>query len=763
VLGDVREAAVLAASMVLIVAITVFQQRRTERAIESLRDLSSPRALVIRDGQEIRVPGADVVRGDLLVLREGDRIAADGMLVEANDLQVDESLVTGESVPVSKTTESVLAGTLVARGSGRAVITATGPRSELGRIGKSLASVDRGTTTLEREIGRIVRYIAAIGIALCLVAVAGFAYTRGDMIGGILAGLTLAMALVPEEFPVVLTVFLALGAWRISRHGVLTRQLAAIELLGETTVLCCDKTGTLTENRMRVAELFAGQRWRESSCRGDAERRLLETAALACEPSPFDPMERAMLEASRQVNPRPSDDSRIDRRYPLTDRFLAVSHGWIFPDGTSRLVLKGAPENVIKRCRALAEPRRIAEEAANAAQRGLRVLAVAEAVPRRPWLDDPDGYDWRFVGMIALADPLRASVPGAIAQCRSAGIRVVMITGDHPSTAREIAKQAGIDAAIVVTGSELSAFDDATLDKHVRRANVFARVRPSEKLRLVQSLRRCGEIVAMTGDGVNDAPALKAAHIGVAMGRRGTDVAREAASLVLLEDDFASLVGAVRLGRRIYENLRNAMRYLVAVHVPLAGMAFFPLVAGWPLLLFPLHVVFLEFLIDPACSLVFEAERGGPHLMLRKPRDPHEPLFSREALAMGLMQGIGLLAGVSFVLAYAHATGGSDPAVRAMAFVTLVIGNIGLIAANRSHSLTLFEMATHENRPMWLIVPLAAIALLMTIYVPSAAHAFRFEAIPVGDTVLAAAIGLGSILWYDVYKVARRGLRRINP
>ncbi|MFZ3322827.1 MAG: cation-translocating P-type ATPase [Usitatibacter sp.] len=757
VLGDVREAMVLASSMVIIVVITVLQRNRTERALESLRDLSSPRALVIRDGKESRIPGAEVVRGDLFLLREGDRIAADGMLVQANDLQVDESLVTGESVPVAKTSEAVLAGTLVARGTGQAIVTATGAKSELGKIGNSLATVERGKTTLEREIGRIVAYIATIGIALCLVTVAGFAYTRADLIGGILAGLTLAMALVPEEFPVVLTVFLALGAWRISRHGVLTRQLAAIELLGETTVLCCDKTGTLTENRMRVTELFAGQGWRNASAWSDAERRMLDAAALACETSPFDPMERAIRDESRRVSSLRGDDGLLDRRYPLTDRFLAVAHGWKFPDGTARLVLKGAPESVIARCSLPEDQRRqVAEEAASAAQRGLRVLAVAEASSKGPWLESPDGYDWRFLGLVALADPVRASVPAAIALCRRAGIRVVMITGDHPATAREIARQAGLDAADVVTGAEIAALDDAALDERARRVHVFARVRPEQKLRLVQSLRRCGEIVAMTGDGVNDAPALKAAHIGVAMGRRGTDVAREAASLILLDDDFTALVGSVRLGRRIYDNLRNAMRYLVAVHVPLAGMAFFPLVAGWPILLFPVHVVFLEFVIDPACSLVFEAERSDANVMERPPRDPREPLFSRPALATGVLLGVGLLVAVALVLWHAHAAGRTDQAARTMAFVTLVTGNIALIFANRSHALTTFQMATHENRPLWLIALLAAAALLATIYVPAAAHAFRFEAVPPMDTLVSAAIGAGSIGWYDFYKIARR-------
>jgi Ca2+-transporting ATPase len=756
ILGELRDALVLAGSMAVILAITVVQQRRTERALDSLRDLSSPRALVVRDGREMPIAGLDVVRGDLLVLREGDRIPADATLVEAHDFQVDESLVTGESVPVPKQDEDVYAGTLVARGTGRAVVTATGSRSQLGRIGESLLSVQRGRTALESEVARMVRYVAAIGIGACIFAAIAFATTRGDWIGGVLAGLTLAMALVPEEFPVVLTVFLALGAWRIAKHGVLTRHLAAIETLGEATVLCCDKTGTLTENRMALAEVGRGARWTGADALDGADAEVVATAALACEIAPFDPMERALVTAAERWSVTGRADS-LEKRYPLADGFLAVAHCWRLADGSGGLAMKGAPETVLALCRIRAS-RRDAEASAarEAADRGLRVLAVAQARCDGPWRASPHEYDWTFLGFVALADPIRPSVPAAIALCRKAGIRVIMITGDHPGTARAIARSSGLDASQVVTGPEIASLDDATLDATAKRAQVFARVRPEQKLRLVESLRRCGDVVAMTGDGVNDAPALKAAHIGVAMGRRGTEVAREAASLVLLEDDFTSLVGTVRLGRRIYENIRNAMRYLVAVHVPLAGMAFFPLVAGWPAFLYPVHVVFLEFVIDPACSLVFEAERSDSHVMERPPRGTGEPLFSRPQLALGVILGLGVLAAVAVVLAHAHASGRSDEAARTLAFTTLVAGNIALIFANRSHALTLFEMATHENRPLWWVVPITAAALIAAIYIPAASEIFRFEPVPPGDAALAAAMGFASVLWYDLYKISRR-------
>ena len=763
VLGDVREALVLAASIGVVMAITVVQERRTERTLERLRDLSSPRALVIRDGRECRIAGSDVVRGDLLLLREGDRVPADAHVMVSHDLLVDESLLTGESVPVAKgaADERVYSGALVVKGTAQAEVTATGTRSELGRIGTSLATVESGKTSLERETARIVRYFALGGLALCVVVAVLYIATRADALAGILAGLTLAMALLPEEFPVVLTVFLALGAWRIAQHGVLTRRMPAIEMLGAATVLCCDKTGTLTENRMSVAEAWVDGTWREARAWDVAESPLLNAAALACERSPFDPMERAILAAAERWaldGGNPGDAAR-DRHYPMDGAFLAVSKGWRLESGHGCLAMKGAPETVVGICELSAGDRDAALAAASAAaNRGLRVLAVAQAHwSEAPWLEDPRAYAWRFLGFVALADPIRSAVPDAIALCQRAGIRVVMITGDHPATACAIARQAGLDANEVVTGPQIEAMDEGSLAAAAARVQVFARVRPEQKLRLVNALRTAGEIVAMTGDGVNDAPALKAAHIGVAMGKRGTDVAREAAALVLLEDDFTSIVGTVRLGRRIYDNIRNAMRFLVAVHVPMAGMAFLPLLFGWPIFAFPVHIVFLELVIDPACTLVFEAERSDPRIMERPPRPPSERLFTARSLALGVLLGASVLVAVTLVYAWTLSSGMPEGQARASAFAALVFGDLALILANRSHALTLFEAATHENVALWWIVGATLAALSVTIYVPAAAAIFRFEGIGMSDLALAAAAGFGSVLWYDVVKILHRG------
>ena len=760
-LGDLHEALVLAASIVLVIAITVVQQRRTERAIDALRDLSSPRALVIRDGREQRIAGVEVVRGDTLLLREGDRVPADVRLVEVHGLHVDESLLTGESVPVAKRggvgaerDTHAYSGTLVVRGTAAGEAVATGARSELGRIGGMLAQAEPARTSLEAQTGRLVRRFAIFATAFCTLVAIAYGLLRGDWLAGVLSGLTLAMALLPEEFPVVLTVFLALGAWRIAAHGVLTRRMAAVELLGAATVLCCDKTGTLTENAMAVVETWHDGAWHARGEGGAAERLLLQAGARASEPRPFDPMERAFHEAS----PGAHGEDVLERRYPLSESLLAVTHGWRRKDGQRIADMKGAPEVVLGLCDLPPEARMAAERAAaEAAVRGLRLLGVARAQWEGDrWPDTPQGMPFRFIGFAALADPVREAVPAAIAACRRAGIRVVMITGDHPGTARAIAMQAGIEATQVVTGPELNAMDDARLGDAVRRCQVFARVRPEQKLRLVKALKAAGEVVAMTGDGVNDAPALKAADIGVAMGRRGTDVAREAAALVLLEDDFTALVGTVQLGRRIYENIRNAMRYLFAVHVPLAGMAFIPLVAGWPFFFFPVHVVFLQFVIDPACSIAFEAERSDAAIMDRPPRAAGERLFTAASVGLGVALGLGLLAVVALVFGAAIVDGRVEGEARALAFATLVAGNLGLIFVNRSTRLAMPQMLRRQNPALWWIVGGAAVSLAAVLSVPALQDVFRFAPTRPLEALAAAVAGFASVLWIEPFKRLRK-------
>jgi Ca2+-transporting ATPase len=735
--GDLQEALVLAASIVAVITITVTQENKAERALEALRELSSPHALVIRDGERRQIPGRDLVRGDLLLLSEGDRIPGDARLAEAEDLAVDESLLTGESLARDKRTgDSVSSGTLVVRGRGRAEVTATGPRSELGRIGASLASLEAGKTSLETETARVVRWVAALALAMAVATAATYVVMRGDLLNGVLAGLTLAMAIIPEEFPVVLTVFLALGAWRISKHGVLTRRMPAIEMLGAATVLCVDKTGTLTENLMAVVETQAP---------------VIDVAALACEIDAFDPMEKAIVGAAGPDALRVRTDWRLERDYPFNEHFLAVCHVWRSLDGKRRISIKGAPETVLSLCGAMDRM----QEVSACSEKGRRVLAVAEAAWEGEPLEDPAEYPFEFVGLLQLADPIRASVPAAVEQCRRAGIRVVMITGDYPGTAQHIALEAGIESGEVLTGVQLAGMNDAELCSAVRRVHVFARVRPEQKLRLVQAYRAAGEVVAMTGDGVNDAAALKAAHIGIAMGKRGTDVAREAASLVLLDDEFGSIVHTVRLGRRIYENIGNAMCYLVSVHVPIAGMSIVPVVLGGPLVLLPVHVVFMEFVIDPACTLVFESESTEAGTMLRPPRDPKARLFDRGMLGMSFVLGATML--LSVLVAYGWALGSSRSAetVRAITFAAIVIGNITLLFSVRSRGRSWTRIHAEPNAALRWIAAAALSAMVAALYVPAIASVFRFSSLDLKELAVAVAAGVIGVIWYEGYRLLR--------
>lgn len=669
-LGDVQEAVMLLGFVFVVLGITLYQERKTERALEALRDLSSPRALVIRGGERKRIAGREVVPDDLLVLAEGDRVPADAVVLSCHNLSTDESLLTGESVPGRKVAWDgvremtrpggedlpfVFSGTLVVQGQAVAQVRATGIHTEMGNIGKALQTVQTEDTRLQQEVGRLVRRVAVFGLALCLIVIVLYGLTRGNWLQGFLAGITLAMALLPEEFPVVLTIFLALGAWRLSKMNVLARRVPVIETLGSATVLCVDKTGTPTANRMSIRKLAVGGavldvERQAAPALPEEFREVVEFGILASQRDPFDPMEKAFHDLG---NARLAEtehlhaDWTLERGYPLSPDLLAMSHVWKSPTGEDYvLAAKGAPEAVADLCHLDAErTKAIGEQVAAMAQDGLRVLGVARGVFRQQKLPgDQHDFTFEFLGLVGLADPVRPTVPAAVEECYTAGIRVVMITGDHPTTARSIARQAGIEPVDeIITGPELDRLDEAELRRRVKAVNVFARMVPEQKLRLVNALKANGEVVAMTGDGVNDAPALKAAHIGIAMGGRGTDVAREAASLVLLDDDFSSIVRAVRMGRRIFDHLQKAMTYIVAVHVPIAGMSLLPVVFGWPLALLPVHILFLELVIDPACSVVFEAEPEEADVMRRPPRTGGESLFGRRLLGLGLLQGASVL------------------------------------------------------------------------------------------------------------------------
>jgi len=790
-MGSLGDALMLLGFVFVVMAITIIQERRTERALEALRDLSSPRALVIRDGVHRRIAGREVVRGDLVVLAEGDRAPADGLLRRGINLSADESLLTGEAVPVRKTPSaeagaldrpggddlpSVFSGTLITAGQGVAEIVATGPRSELGKIGKALEEVEPERTLLQRETRRLVRIFAVAGLAACVVVVVAFALTRGGGAEvwkqGLLAGIAMAMATLPEEFPVVLTIFLALGAWRISRSNVLTRRMPAIETLGAATVLCVDKTGTLTQNRMTLRQLaVAGSAVDLATLRGplpEALHALLENAILASRRDPFDPMERALLLAGDQLikdTEHLHAGWSLEREYPLSPGLLAVSQAWRTGDGDGDALVvatKGAPEAIAELCHLTPAGREVlTREVATLASRGLRVLGVARGhVSRASLPEEHHALSLELVGLLGFEDPLRPTVPAAVAECQAAGVRVVMITGDYPATAQSIARQAGLAGCeTVISGPELDRMSDEELARRIRDVQVFARVVPEQKLRLVTALKANQEVVAMTGDGVNDAPALKAAHIGIAMGGRGTDVARESAALVLLDDDFSSIVAAIRLGRRIFDNIKKAIVFILAVHLPIAGLSMLPVFfAGWPLLLLPVHIVFLELIIDPSCSLIFEAEGAEADVMRRPPRSSDERLFSRRTILVAVLQGLSVLAvcvGVFLIARRDH----SPEAARALTFAALVVAFLAVILVNRSWTRTAVAMLRVPNAALGWVVLGASVLLAVVLVVPFAQRLFHFAPLHVTDLLLSLGAGAVCVTWFEVVKLIRARVR----
>jgi Ca2+-transporting ATPase len=781
-IGDLGEALMLLFFATFSVSIAIIQKGRSDRVLEALRDMSSPRALVMRDGTRQRIAGRDVVRDDVLVLNEGDRVPADAVLISGVDVRAMESMLTGESLPVRKQpagdglvpvvapggedSPMLYAGTLLVSGSGLARVIATGPRSEIGRLGIAMRDLEPEVPRLQAQTRRLVLGFAIVGAVLSALAVLLYGLVRGDWVEALLGGIALGMSMLPEEFPLVLTVFTVMGAWRLSRSRVLARRAAAIETLGAASVLCTDKTGTLTQNSMSVVRLDAqDQDWRA----GQDEARiasstalgyLLATAALASEPQSVDPMDRALAELAGRVGA--SRNLEQVRAYPLTRELLAVTYAWREPgSGNCRVASKGAPEAIAELCRMDPGVRQLLMQRVDAlAQQGIRVLAVAQGMSSAAQLpQSASGLTLEFVGLVGFADPLREEVAAAVSECRDAGVRVVMITGDYPQTAMAIAREAGLEGGGCMTGAELESLADEQLSARVRDVTVFARITPQQKLRIVNAFKANGEIVAMTGDGVNDAPALKAANIGIAMGRRGTDVAREAAALVLLDDDFGSIVRAIRLGRRIYDNVRKAISYILAVHVPIAGLALLPVLLGAPLVLTPMMIALLELIIDPACSIVLEAEHAESDVMRRPPRDPRAVLVSGKSAAWSVCQGLAGLALVAAVYFRAEGQGLAPAQVRLSAFLALISVNLALLFANRRRAVSLRSVLGRDNPSLWWGLAVTAAVLTVVIAWPVARGFFGIAVAGAGE--VAVSLGAGLVL-LALLQLGKRW-RRLQP
>ncbi|MBE3583169.1 MAG: cation-translocating P-type ATPase [Limnochordaceae bacterium] len=701
-LGELQEGLIMLVFVGMVILVTFVQEWRTERALAALRELSAPKALVYRDRVWRQIPAQEVVPGDFVEVAEGERVPADLRLQAVADLCVDESLLTGEAEPIWKAQGDLCyAGTTVLQGQGWGTVEFTGQKTQYGQIGELLSTVAEHPTPLQSQIKVLVRQFFLAGIVCCLLVVMLVAWQQGRGSAGwtdaFLAGISLAMAMIPEEFPVVLTVFFALGAARLSRQQALVRRMPAVETLGSVQVLCVDKTGTLTENRMSVRSAIP---WEVDEC------QLATWAVLACEENPYDPMDLAIQRWSAQLGVQAQavrQERRLAHEYPFRPADRWMGHIWQDKGGGYELAVKGAPETVLPLCGLNAAARQEVEGTVEQlASQGLRVLAVACSEPGEPGLTPPfpqhlSEHRLRLVGLVGLADPPRAGVRQAVAACHEAGVRVVMITGDHAITAMAIGREVGLNSSgPVLTGEELERLSDEELDHFLSREDpgqavqICARVLPGQKLRLVRAFRRLGQVVAMTGDGVNDAPALKEADIGVAMGQRGTEVARGAAGLVLLDDNFVTIVGAIRQGRRIYDNIRKAVAYIGVAHLPIAGLALLAPMAGLPLFLWPVHIALLELLLDPTCSVVFEASPEEPDLMHQPPRSPRTPLVTGKLAGQVLTLGGALLAATFLVYQHALASGGTPTYARSLGLIALLLGNVGVV----------FTMSS-EREPFW--------------------------------------------------------------
>ncbi len=778
VLGDVQEGIMLLGFVFVIMGIEFYQEKKTEKALDALKDLASPRALVIRNGIEKRIPGKEVVTDDIVVLQEGDRVPADAFVLSCINLMADESLLTGESVPVRKREGKegdsnsspggddipyVYSGSMIVQGNGVVKIVATGMNTEIGKIGKALESVKEEPTKLKKEMGILVKRLAIIGISLCVLVIVVYTLTRGDLLNGFLAGITLAMAMLPEEFPVVLTVFLALGAWRMSKNKVLTRKPAAIETLGSATVLCTDKTGTLTQNKMTVSQLYNGRDFYSVSAEAEFTEpfhEIIEYGILSSQVNPYDPMEKAIVNVGEkflQNSEHIHADWSMEKEYPLTKEMLAMSRVYNSSGTKGKIIAaKGAPEAIFDLCHLDGKTKdKYVKAVTEMASSGLRVLGVTKAEIETGSLPKTQhDFNFEFVGLIGLSDPIRKNIPGAVAECYKAGIRVIMITGDYSLTAMSIAKEIGLkNPELSIEGNELKDMSEEELCKRIKDVNVFARVIPEQKLKIVNALKKNKEIVAMTGDGVNDAPALKTANIGIAMGEKGTDVAREASSLVLMDDNFASIVGAVKMGRKIFDNLQKALGYIFAIHVPIAGLSLIPvLFANMPLILWPVHIVFLELIIDPACSIIFEAEKEEMNVMSRPPKKIDEPFFGSKKIVLSCIQGLGILIICLLVYFIGHKMGHTEKAVRTFTFITLIVSNIAVIFSNRSWTANIFKILVSPNKAVKWIVGGAVLFLILILNIPFLIDLFQFEKISIIETIICVVAGLFSVTWFELYK-----------
>ncbi|WP_459202140.1 HAD-IC family P-type ATPase [Methanococcus sp. CF] len=765
-LGEPRDGSIMIISVIFICAIEFFQEWRTDRTLQALKDLSSPKSTVIRNGKMMAIDSSELTVDDILILKEGENIAADGIIIENYGLGVNESTLTGESEVVWKKIDLdedessehwkkniCYAGTSVTQGRAVVKVINVGSKTEYGKIGKDIFSVDSMPTLLEKQTCELVKYSAIAAFFMLLLIVVVNFYYMGSVTDSILSGVTVAMAIIPEEFPVILTVFLAMGAWRLANKNSLIRRIPAVETLGSISVLCVDKTGTLTKNQMEVKETYFDSKFNETE--------LMTYACLASETEAYDPMEKAILTYSKSIGLKIDElcNGCLLHEYPFSSETRMMGNVW---DRNNNKILasKGSFENIINLCN-LNESKKLnlEKKSIEMAKKGYRVIAVAREMNIGNINKELGGYSLEFVGLIGLMDPPRDGVSNALKICSAAGIRVVMITGDNGTTAKSIAKSIGLkNGENVITGSEIDSMSDEEFLEKVKVTNIFSRVIPKHKLKIIKSLKELGEIVAMTGDGVNDAPALKYADIGVSMGKRGTEVAKEASDMILLDDNFETIVETIHDGRRIYDNIKKAIGYVFVIHIPVFMTALFAPLLKLPLLLLPINVVLMEFIIDPTCSIVFERQPAENDIMNRKPRIPTESLLDYHLIFKAVLQGSSIFAAAFGSYIYLLNQGFEINLARTFAFVILITSNFFLVYVNQSEIESIFSAFRKfkKDAVLWFVNIGIFGGILVLLYVPSATVIAKTVPLTKTQLILAILLSGVSTLWWELIKLLKR-------
>ena len=767
--GETGDGLFLSSAVILVAIISLYQDSRSRNALEKLKNFAQPNCKVIRNGKVIEIKSEELVVGDYLMAEEGTFIAADGVIIHSNDFSVNESILTGESLSVfkdqTKTDNKIYLGTTVASGLAIATITAIGNQTKLGKIGKSIEDIKEEKTPLELQISNFVKKMVVAGVAVFLIVWTINYFHSYNLLNSLLKALTLAMSILPEEIPVAFTTFMALGAWRLMKMGIVVKQMKTVETLGSATVICTDKTGTITENNMSLAKLFVLSSPKISTLEDKLsvdEYDLINIAMWASEPIPFDPMEKALHNSYTQLimnDERPQ--YKMIHEYPLGGKPPMMTH--IFENNMGKRIVaaKGAPEALINVSNlTLNEKQRIEEAIKEIASEGYRVLGVGEAYFKgNNFPKKQQELKFTFKGIVAFYDPPKKNIQQVLENFYKAGILVKIITGDNNITTTAIAKQIGFEGyEKSITGDELMKLDDTLLKEKVMSTNVFTRMFPEAKLRIINALKANNQIVAMTGDGVNDGPALKAAHIGIAMGKRGTEIAKQAASLILLEDDLSKMVDAISMGRRIYANLKKAIQYVISIHIPIILIVFIPLILGWvyPNIFSPMHVILLELIMGPTCSIIYENEPIEQNSMLKPPRPLTTTFFNWNELATSVVQGLVITAGTLLVYQFSIHHGYNESLTRTMVFTTLISANIFLTLVNRSFYYSFFTTLKYKNNLVLLIISMTIAILGLLLFIKPLSEFFKLESLDYQQLVICIVMGFLSVIWYEFVKWKKR-------